>query len=159
MIDSFRDTLITGRLMHLVIPSSNRNSSLLHADRTKYCKGLMCYTHSLLPAYSWVASLWSSTRGFHILEDTSKKTCPWTSLKATLSGSVNNKYSSETPGCQSLGSHFAKSDSEFHTTGKITKVGQEWRILKSEFSKILYNSLSSKEESSPKSLERADDLR
>lgn len=120
----------------------------------------MCYTHSLLPTTSsQVASLWSSPRTFYILEDTSKKTCSRNSLEVTSSGSVNNKYSSETPCSQSLRSHFAKSDSEFHTIGKITRVGQEERTLKSECSEILYNSLSSEADSSPKSLEQADDLR
>lgn len=119
----------------------------------------MCYTHSLLPTTSsQVASFWSSLRRFYIIEDTSKKTCSQNSLEVTLSGSVNNKYSSETPGNQSLGSPFAKSDSEFHTIGKITRVGQEERTLKSECSEILY-SLTSEADSSPKSLEQADDLR
>lgn len=44
-VHSLRDTLVTGRLMHLVISSLMLNSSQPHTDTTKYFQGLMSYTH------------------------------------------------------------------------------------------------------------------
>ena len=88
-----------------LFPAAYRLDRILHGTHMLY----PCPITNRLkppPTSSQRVSLWYYTRKFHIMEETSKRNCPWTSLEVTLSGSVNSRYSSETPGSQSLGSHF-----------------------------------------------------
>lgn len=64
------------------------------------------------------------------LKETSEKNRSWTLLEETLSGTINNKYSSETPRSQSLGSCFTTRDTEFHRIRMLLQPGDlKLRIL------------------------------